>query len=212
MGNIMDFETKVKQLFLKLNQSKVCYVVLRNWEDFYSDLLIDGHNDIDILCKTERDKKTFVRLFDAKHIGDPYFGKYSFFINNNKFYIDFRVVGDGYYCRKWEQQMLKTRILDEKGFYKLDNEEYYFSLLYHAIIHKNQISENYNKILSNLFSNIKLKDYESILTSFMSEKKYYYSVSYDRFVGQNFKGNKIKIKKELSTKCIYLKIRMKKRL
>lgn len=209
MRCIIDFDTKIAQLFLKLKQSKIRYAILRNWEGFYSDLLVKGHNDIDVLCKTEKDKKAIIRIFGAKHIGDPYFGKYVFYISDKEFYLDLRIVGDGYYCRKWEIQMLKTKVLDEKGFYKLNNENYFYSLLYHALIHKNHMADNYKKILINLKGNRFLENQEEALLSFMNQKKYYYSISYDKFVGRYFKCSTVRTKKELSTKLIYLRILFK---
>lgn len=210
MANLTDFNTKINQLFLKLKQLGIQYVVLRNWEGFYNDLLIKGHNDIDVLCKREKDKKGFIKVFGAKHIGDPYFGKYAFSILDNTFYLDFRIVGDGYYCKKWEQHMLKTKLLDQKGFYKLNNENYYYSLLYHALIHKNHMAVNYKTLLNNLSCDASSKNLEESLLTFMIKKKYYYSISYDKFVGSNFKGREIKIRKELSTKLIYAKIFFKR--
>ena len=200
----------LRHLFFSLEQSNVEYVVLRNWEGFYEDLLVKGHNDIDVLCKTEKDKQLFIALFKAKSICDPYYGKYEFDVASEKFFLDFRIVGDGYYCKKWEIQMLKTRILDEKGFYRLDNTIYYYALLYHGLIHKNKIDCNYLVTLKRIRSSASERDYEHDLISYMRHNGYYYSLSYDKFVGQFFKGETIKRKEEISTKIISFKIRIKK--
>ena len=58
--------------------------MLRNWENFYDDLLIEGHNDIDILCANFHTIKQIVRIFNAFPLqNNAYFCKYYFYANGN---------------------------------------------------------------------------------------------------------------------------------
>ena len=77
-------------------------------------------------------------------------------INNKKVLFDFRSVGDKYYDKKLQQDMLDTRIKHKNDFYIPNKEMYLYSLIYHVIIHKPNISLTYLKI----FNQNGLKDHE----------------------------------------------------
>jgi predicted Ser/Thr protein kinase len=57
--------------------------------------------------------------------------------------FDFRHVGDNYYDIQWEKNILKNRVLEKSLFYIPNNEEQFYSLLYHAYIQKNEIKADY---------------------------------------------------------------------
>ena len=66
--------------------------------------------------------------------------------------VDVRHVGDDYYCKKWELKMLesKKRI---NNFYVLDDINYYYSLIYHAVLQKDFLSNEYKKRLYRMAQN-----------------------------------------------------------
>ena len=64
--------------------------------------------------------------------------------------FDIRSYCDNYYDTKWIRSMLARRKLDPRGFYVLDDENYFYSLLYHAVAHKKVVSKTYAPILNKL--------------------------------------------------------------
>ena len=91
--------------------------------------------------------------------------------------FDLRFVGDNYYDKQFQTDMLKTRIKHENGFYIPNATFHQYSLIYHAIIHKQKISSTYIKI----FKKYGIKDDELnrkrlkiILDKFMKDKQYSY--------------------------------------
>lgn len=138
--------SSLESVLKKLNKTK--YLILRNYETLIAN--IDCDDDLDILCF---DKESLVRQLRAFPItsGDKVFNYY-IMIKDKKIFIDIREVGDGYYDKKWERNMLKNRVKFRES-YILDNENYKYSLLYHAILHKHSIPDKYKKILREMFGN-----------------------------------------------------------
>ena len=96
-------------------------------------------------------------------------------INNKKVLFDFRSIGDNYYDKKLQQDMLDTRIKHPNDFYIPNNEIHLYSLIYHAIIHKPQISPTYVKIFKQYGLNeseINKKDLKIKLDTFMKNNGY----------------------------------------
>lgn len=151
------------------------YVILRNWENIPSQNLLSGKDDIDILCSN---KETFVKVTDAI----PLFHKYNicnYYVNMSfgRIRIDIRSIGDGYYCKEWEEQFLKRRFLCEKGFYILDSEDYFYSLAYHGLIQKPMFSPIYSERLNLMRDNGgQLKDeteFLRMLHEYMKSNSFY---------------------------------------
>ena len=134
--------TSIKSVFETLNKSECNYVVLRNFENMDSDeIFIKDHEDIDFLTD---DRKKLINLLNAKSRrfidnGIHYF----ILLNNVKVKIDIREVGDCYYDPKWEIDMLKNKVMSDLGCYVMDARNYFYSLTYHALLQKNNLSEDY---------------------------------------------------------------------
>ncbi len=175
-----------------LNNSKVPYLILRNHENLLSpELYVDGHGDIDILCSNSKDL--------AEKIGAvPYKNKvkeicndgvhYYIEIRNKHVSLDLRSIGDGYYCTKWQKDMLAHRILNN-GFYIMNDKDYFYSLIHHAILQKRKFSGEYKKRLSEmaLALSVNIKDdtpnsFIHTLEAYMKENGYTYSYPKDIFV------------------------------
>lgn len=133
----------IKQLFDCLNKN-LDYLVLRNWDDLFEEKIYgDGHEDIDILC---RDLESFFKLTGATPVFDSkYRNNYIVHIGTLKVRFDVRFVGDGYYPQKWEDDMLRKRKLNDVGIYIPSDEDYFYSLAYHALLQKPFFSEEYQK-------------------------------------------------------------------
>lgn len=135
----------LKELFAKLN-SQCNYLVLRNWDDIFSeDVYEAGHADIDILCE---DKESFVELTGAKRIHkEKNRDNYIVPIDGNEIRFDVRWVGDGYYPASWEHEMLNNRVMNDDGVFIMSERDYFYSLAYHALLQKRELSVEYaNKL------------------------------------------------------------------
>ena len=140
------------ELFYILNLTSN-YIVLRNFENL-EEQLTSKHPDVDIL--TENKDLTIDVLNAVKTIHKSYRVQYSVMIDNKDINFDIRYVGDNYYHKNWEIELLKTKVKHDKGFYIPDNINLFYSLIYHALIHKQYISEDYIKQFLSLSIILKL--------------------------------------------------------
>tara|TARA_R110000868_G_scaffold82956_10_gene234159 strand:+ start:56641 stop:57801 length:1161 start_codon:yes stop_codon:yes gene_type:complete len=175
------------------------YVVLRNFEDINQELN-NLHPDIDLLTDnkrliadisngkpTKKDKKRVQHLVS---------------INNQNVFFDFRFIGDNYYDYKWEQQILYTRVI-YNNLYIPNPINHFYSLMYHAFIHKPELTEDYLIKLIDISHDIDLNyDYKSFinlktlndLNAFMISNNYQYveprdlSVYFNTKVIENFEN------------------------
>lgn len=176
----------IADMFNRMNEAGCEYVVLRNYDNLLQDeIYMAGHGDIDMLC---RDVEKVVRIIDAKTCRPQYgeMGDYiHFFImyKGQKVSIDIRSVGDNYYCQKWEEEILKTRIPYE-CFYVMNNENHLYSLIYHAIFQKPTLTLEYQKRLSAMIGKGSLEEAQLIdmLEDYMRQKKYNYVFAKDFYV------------------------------
>ena len=190
-----DFNTII-EVFDILNLNHISYLVLRNYENLLrSEMYLDGHGDVDLLCE---DSQEIVRLLDAQTDRKdqyPYKGDgihYYIYVGEERVSLDLRSVGDGYYCEMWEVNLLKNRIL-HNGFYVMDEEAYFYTLIYHAILQKPALSEEYMLRLSEMAKKqgIMVPDYSengfiSILEKYMRKEGYTYTYPVDFMVPARF--------------------------
>ena len=130
-----------KEFFDVLN--KECkYLVLRNYRDITDEGKAGGeHEDIDFLCD---DAARFIAVCGCeprKSAKDRIHQK--ILVGGKVIPVDIRYVGDGYYDPAWEADMLKRRRLYDERMYIMDETDEYYSLVYHAVIQKNTVSEDY---------------------------------------------------------------------
>lgn len=166
----------LQEMFNVLNQEAE-YLVLRNYESLINGEMIDNHEDIDLFCS---DIRQVARLTGA----EPRWKKdngvnYIVHIQNSIIDIDIHCMGNGYYDLKWEKKMLENRELFMDTFYILNSLDYFYSLLYHALIHKYDISDDYVIRLSNMAQmlcvNWDVENLQVILSDYMKEKGYFYT-------------------------------------
>ena len=60
-------------------------------------------------------------------------------------WFDLRFVGDRYYDPEWAREILDRRVWNPGGFFTPSNEDYFESLAYHAVVHKNVFSRTYSQ-------------------------------------------------------------------
>ncbi len=142
----------IKELFTELNNNSN-YLILRNWENIFDqDIYVNGHEDIDILCENKNDIQ---KLIGAKRMHfNKHRDNYLVPVGNLNVRFDIRWLGDGYYPEEWEKQMLKRRVFINPGVFVMCNEDYCFSLAYHALIQKAIFSEEYRLKIENSFSKL----------------------------------------------------------
>lgn len=190
-GCFLDIQSFVQAL----NQSDVPYLVLRNYENMLSpEIYMDGHGDIDLLCA---DSKALAKSVGAmaytnkvKEVCDDGV-HYYVMIANKHVSLDLRSVGDGYYCTKWQKEMLERRILKD-GFYVMDELDYVYSLMHHAILQKRAFSDEYRNRLTEMCKRqqIHVTDdspqcFIRLLETYMEEHGYTYTYPIDTFVPLN---------------------------
>lgn len=156
LNDMKEWNTVVEML-RSLNDLKCKTMVLRNFELFSDNKLIEKHEDIDLLCDD------FEQVIDAL---SPMYKKNQEQIHLNVciagmlVVVDLRWAGDSYYDEKWEREMLERRVMTEDGYYVPDAEDYIYSLLYHGLFHKKDLKPGYvNRILETAKKNgIEIKE------------------------------------------------------
>lgn len=190
------FYNDIKDVFGILNSQGITYLILRNYENLLSpEMYLDGHGDIDMLCD---DSQVIVRLLGAKtnrkdengFIGDG--THYYIYVKGEYVSLDLRHIGDGYYCQEWQKEMLEHRKYNN-GFYVMNQEDYFYSLIYHAILQKRSLSEEYRQRLTGMATSLGIsltesneKSFIDILNRFMKKNKYKYVYSKDIVVPNRF--------------------------
>ena len=184
------------QLFKAMNES-LEYCVLRNTEDITSEFSPKIHGDIDILVS---DQKAAVELMHAAKVHQKsYRVYYEVPVAGDVVPFDIRYVGDNYYCKLWEQDILASKVLTENGgvqFYIMSPEQQYYTLLYHVYLQKQSISADYPDKLSVYATYVDLKyqnDVEYVVAQlevYMKENQYIYEFPHDLAVGINWENVK----------------------
>ena len=186
----------IVDVFDILNKNDVSYLALRNYENLLEpEFYVDGHGDIDLLCA---DSQEIVRLLDAQTDREdqyPFKGDgihYFIFVGAERVSLDLRYVGDDYYCLEWEKDLLNSRVMHD-GFYVMDPRNYFYTLIYHSILQKASLSEEYLSRLLKMAESLQVKIHNhsekgflNILESYMHDKGYHYTYPVDYLVPARF--------------------------
>jgi hypothetical protein len=117
-------------------------------------------------------------------------------INDEVVLFDIRFVGDEYYDKAWENKLLNDKVMDENGFYRPNDEDYFFSLLYHAAVHKKEIADDYKKRLpvlaekANFEISNKIFDSPTELLACLNQYMLKYSFSFTKPIDHSVYFNK----------------------
>lgn len=180
------------EVFNVLN-STIKYVILRNFESV-EDEINSLHPDIDLLTE---DINSVAALLNAKKTSNKrYRVQYKVLIDNKDINFDLRYIGDNYYDVNWQKDILSERIKEE-FYYRPTDSHYYFSLLYHALLHKPRFGADYERRLLRLKKCISkttsLEPYilisESLkeLGEFINSHNYHFTYPHDYSVYWNYK-------------------------
>lgn len=160
------------------------YVILRNYESV--ETAVEEGEDLDILC-SDSDIQKMIETAHAVPLNEKDIGckdcfNYYTWVNEEKLLLDIRCIGDGYYDAAWEKNMLEKRILKGR-FYTLNQEDYAYSILYHALLQKDKNGAvKYLKEFQKLFGEQDEEKLLCVLGNYMYEKGYSPSTPKDRWV------------------------------
>ena len=178
----------VEDMFYALNNC-VNYAILRNYETLPNEIYVNKHNDIDIICESRENTSYILNAKKAQDL--DYRVQYYVKVGDKTANFDLRYIGDKYYDEKLERDILKNRVWNEKGFYTLSSDDYFYTLLYHALIHKLEFSNDYKERLMKMkkeFTKEIANSYEksaSFLEEWMVKNRYIVTSPIDQTVIYN---------------------------
>lgn len=190
----------IEEIFDALNKENANYLVMRNYECFASgEVFLNSHDDIDLLCDNINQIK---RILDTrKRFWIPTINSYYIKFNNLKVNVDIRFIGDGYYDENWQKEMLKNKRIVQSQVYVMAKEDYFYSLIYHAIFQKYYLSDEYLQKLKNMSREFGFEyeteaDLLSALIQYMKDRNYEMTITRDPAIILNakagFQANNIK--------------------
>lgn len=170
------------------------WLVLRNYE-YLPDDFFGNDDDIDILCDNPNVFSNKMKL-QKRSWG---ISSYKVLIDGIEISVDLRSVGDQYYDKLWQHNMLKNKIFTSNNVPCPSPLDMFYSLLYHSLLQKKHIKNGYLSIFSQLSKAIlpvpltmqSLKDNDhllSILSEFMRENNYTFTKPFDSsvYINQSF--------------------------
>lgn len=177
----------VENMFYALNNC-VNYALLRNYEVLPDEIYVNEHNDIDVICESLQDVAYILNATPV--FPEDYRVHYKTNVEDKIAYFDLRNVGDNYYYAPIEKNILKDRIYNEKGFYTLNKENYFYTLLYHALLHKPTFKEDYKQKLMDMhIENVNMQttfeEYIQILKKWLIKNEYIIIKPIDKSVAFN---------------------------
>lgn len=132
--------SSLEQFFSVLNKT-IRYVVLRNFDILPHEHATPLHGDIDLLTDAYEDL-VFLASGTKVHT-EKYRVHFKVPVGSEMVPFDFRHLGDDYYDRQWEEDILRNRVYCSRGFFTPSAKDHFYSLLYHAVLHKRSIAPDY---------------------------------------------------------------------
>lgn len=188
----------LKEIFYVLNNT-VNYFVMRNYEILPEKFSSDEHGDIDIQVIDFEDT---LLIMNADRVSkDPNRVRCSTKIKDEVALWDIQYISDNYYCHEWQTHLMDNRVLNEKSIYVLNDTDYFYTLIYHAVVHKKKISGDYYSKLRELIktadvpinqseldeANDDFDVYIKYLMNYMDTKGYSFTKPNDNYVYFNDK-------------------------
>lgn len=174
-------EQDLKLFFNKIDS--VRYLVMRNYTCLLEEINTGG--DIDLLIDSV---ENFIECANAIPLndGDKCYN-YRVEIGETWVPVDIRVVGDNYYDGLWEYDMLSRRVLYQERFYVMDKDDFFYSIVYHSMLHKLEIPKKYIHMFAERNMTTK-EELSKSLNEFMKSKGYRYVTPDDKGVQFNSKN------------------------
>lgn len=159
----------LSELFYVLNNT-VNYVVLRGKNELLNNQFSDEHRDVDLLIDDYENTKYVINGISCCSKTRPH---EKIQINNYDYFLDLWPIQNRYFDPIWCQEMLKSKIL-KNAYYFLDEENEFYSLLYHCLIYKNKIADDYKQRINELKVALSIKEIDlyRILVDFLNQNFY----------------------------------------
>ena len=77
--------------------------------------------------------------------------------------VGLRFPGDDYFDEAWARRLLDNRVLDDRGFYRLPDEEIFWVLAYHGLMHEPRLGEHMRQRLLSMAVARGLTEWEACL-------------------------------------------------
>lgn len=191
--------SSLREFFHALKNADIKYVVLRKY-DLMPDSFIEDDKDLDVLCISHDEFVLFANA-EKRSIG---ISGYKIKVENDWLSLDVRFVGDDYYEKSWQRNVLANRIEFNDCVYVMDHENYLYTVAYHVLTQKQSISSYYKNLIltleDELYGSRDLLSSEDCLaealSSFMKANGYLFVEPKDNSVIQN--QNNIKKLKTIS--------------
>jgi hypothetical protein len=136
----------IAEAFRALDLS-VEHLVLRNWHDWDALGPTDSHPDVDLMVASVREASLALGAARCSRI--PGRVNHRVLIGDRQVDFDLRSPGDGYMPESWAVTMLQER-RREGSLWTPDPVAQFWSLLYHACVHKPEVAPDYHDKLTDL--------------------------------------------------------------
>ncbi|MCX8117532.1 MAG: tetratricopeptide repeat protein [Desulfobacterota bacterium] len=156
----------LSEVFDLLDQQKIIYAVLRNWENLPEKVEVGPHSDLDLIIHPDHVER-FCELVNAQSTTQlPYRVQRRVMImgpegEQSYILVDLRQPGDGYFPDILAYQMLNRRVRF-RNFWVLHPEDHLVGLAYHILFHKGYVGEGYLDRLKWLSSHLAKWPWRSI--------------------------------------------------
>ena len=114
------------------------WIIIRNFEFLPLDFF-GNDKDLDVLC---RNKEVFIKKLNLSKRSWG-ISSYQVNIDGKKIPLDLRYLGDGYFDKLWQHNMLVNKKFYNDYVPRPCNIDYFYSLIYHSKLQKNKIKEIY---------------------------------------------------------------------
>lgn len=185
------FSWKNFEEFINTANQECNWLVLRNFE-YLPNNFFGNDKDVDILCENIDD---FTRIMKLRKRSWG-IAAYETTIDNKIVPFDVRFLGDNYYDKLWQYKMLKNKIFSNENVPRMNDEDYFFSLIYHSKIQKYEVKEIYIDRLCEIAKTLDIKNFDTksihdnkfvanLLSQFMIKNFYNFSTPIDTEIPKN---------------------------
>ena len=177
----------LKQLFYVLN-STVEYVMLRGKNEVANNYFPDEHRDVDLFL-TRSNHSSAVFIINGVSACSTERPHELITINGEDYYIDMWPMENYYFDWGWSLRILQNRKL-ENGLYVLDENNEFYTLLYHCLVFKGKIAPDYLPILEHHRERLHLigKKWDDILYGFITQNEYDITLPLDKSISMHYEG------------------------
>ena len=159
----------LSELFYVLNNT-VNYVVLRGKNELLNNQFSDEHRDVDLLIDDYENTKYVINGISCCSKTRPH---EKITIAGYDYFLDLWPIQKRYFDPIWCQEMLSNKVLTN-GFCFLDEKNEFYTLLYHCLIYKNKIVDDYKQRIGELQNRLAVTELDlyKCLVGFLKQNSY----------------------------------------